>query len=338
MAKPKKSNSKNDWKAARDEQILKSSLHNNKSAIEIADANIIELAFLKYLNESDAIKLFGKNLSHIARFHFDSIVNEISINCEREAYLRIKTSSFFSGFSRILSPLQEFSRLWSIDSSDLSEKSTSALDESEKSTFYFDELDYFIWNNGLLWSSRLRNLDVGIKSAENKVLELAKIENAPWRLSSGEELLSFAWNAKCPWRSKTGSTARLFSRKYYVTTSGCLDLDFADNVDRGGSGYLLAVNDAFKSDLIKLICWSYLNDFKIISYDDEVNILSPLSSGVNNIMDDKTRNILKNSGVDLASTFRTIDQRCAKLPVLDASEFTDPNKGLWEFWAQTRTA
>ena len=35
---------------------------------------------------------------------------------------------------------------------------------------------------------------------------------------------------------------------------------------------------------------------------------------------------------DLKAQFHDIDTRCAKLPLLDVAQFSDPDKGLWEFW------
>ncbi len=38
------------------------------------------------------------------------------------------------------------------------------------------------------------------------------------------------------------------------------------------------------------------------------------------------------SAADLQAKFQPIDTRSARLPLLDATQFTDPNKGLWELW------
>ncbi len=108
-------------------------------------------------------------------------------------------------------------------------------------------------------------------------------------------------------------------------SSGILDLDIGDltqsissGVNRSSAGgHLLAVTDSFKNDLPAFVAYAILNNWSVIAVGDASN--TDLLSSI------KTR-------TDLRTMYQSIDTRSANLPLLDPAQFTDPAKGLWEFW------
>jgi hypothetical protein len=173
-----------------------------------------------------------------------------------------------------------------------------------------------VWHDGLLWD---KVLDGSIHTIEESIEKISTMEitgKKPWRLPSPKELVSFSWNNACPWRA--GINGRLLNVASFVTSSGCLDLDFNDEKVRGKSGNILAVTESFQ-DMAELICHAYTNNWCVFAGDDTSNtdLLTPLKTC---------------TGIELNPAYRTVDTHSAKLPPLELADLTDPNKGLWEFW------
>jgi hypothetical protein len=116
-----------------------------------------------------------------------------------------------------------------------------------------------------------------------------------------------------------GGNGRLFGQFRYVSVSGDLDLDSRDPTAGASDGHLLTVTDSFQGDKTALVRHAYLNDWSVFAVGDASNsdLLQPLRTGAT---------------VNVRSVYRSIDTRGAKLPPLEDADFTDPNKGLWEFW------
>lgn len=173
-----------------------------------------------------------------------------------------------------------------------------------------------LFHAGLLWNPACKEETHTPESGAKKLKTLAAAGKKPWRLATAQELVSFAWNKACPWRS--GRNGRLFSNDRHVVTSGILDLDEQDTNFRGSEGKLLAVTNSFQGDMAALVIHAYLNDGSIFAVGNDTDLLKPL----------KTASVVMN----LSALYKEIDTRSAKLPPLEAADFTDPNKGLWEFW------
>lgn len=176
----------------------------------------------------------------------------------------------------------------------------------------------WLWHGGLLWNPACKKETHTPESGAATLKTWVATGKKPWRLATAQELVSFAWNKACPWRS--GHKERLFSRDYHVVASGILDLDEKDTNLRGSQGGLLAVTDSFQGDMAALVAHAYLNNWSIFTVGNtsDIDLLKPL----------KTASVV----INLMDSYKEIDTRSAKLPPLEAADFTDPNKGLWEFW------
>ena len=175
----------------------------------------------------------------------------------------------------------------------------------------------WLWHAGLIWNAVYRGEQHTPASGAEKLKTLAAAGKQPWRLATAQKLVSFAWNNACPWRA--GKNGRLFEQWNYVSASGGLDLDDNNTNTNHSSGFLLAVTDSFQGDIAALVCHAYLNNWSVFKVGDTSNtdLLKPLKTG---------------AAVNLSTPYRTIDTHSAKLPPLEAADFTDPNKGLWELW------
>lgn len=167
---------------------------------------------------------------------------------------------------------------------------------------------------GLLWSDAYKNECCGVNSGNAKVALLGRIENIPWQLPHVGVLCDFAFNTACPWRS--GGNGRLFGKFSSITSGGDHDLDSRSESVSINSGYLYPVNPAFENNLPLFVMAVVQNGWLV---GKDANSEPQLS-------------IMVLAQNELSSSFKSIDTRSAKLPALEAADFEDPNKGLWEFW------
>jgi hypothetical protein len=174
-----------------------------------------------------------------------------------------------------------------------------------------------LWHAGLLWNPACGTEGFTPAAGAEKLKTWIATGNKPWRLATAQELVSFAWNNACPWRS--GGNGRLLGEFSYVIASGNLDLDYQTTSHRGLGGHLIAVTDSFQGDIVALVDHAYLNNWSVFAVGDASNtdLLTPIKTV---------------AAVNVRALYRTIDTRSAKLPALESADFTDPNKGLWESW------
>lgn len=189
----------------------------------------------------------------------------------------------------------------------------------------------WLWHDGLLWNPVFEEETHTPESGAEKLKTLAAAGKKPWRLPTEPELVNFVKGNNCPWYE-----AR-FKTSFVLTNTRALHLSTTGSAQSAKSqGKLLAVTNSFlrggfftflpgslKGDMAALVIHAYLNDWSIFAVDDDnwysnTDLLKPL----------KTASVVMN----LSALYKKIDTRSAKLPPLEAADFTDPNKGLWEFW------
>jgi hypothetical protein len=167
---------------------------------------------------------------------------------------------------------------------------------------------------GLLWRSDYSNNTCDVAQGNSEVKLLDQIENVSWQLPHVRELCEFAFNTSCPWRS--GGNGRLFGNFGSITSGGYHDLDAQTDSVSSNAGKLYPVNDAFRNNLALFVYTAAKNGWLAGNVDSEPQL-----------------SIAAFSQTDfLSNMFKSIDTRSAKLPLLENADFTDPNKGLWEFW------
>lgn len=177
-----------------------------------------------------------------------------------------------------------------------------------------------LFHAGLLWNQEFKDESLSNRDAAVKLKTLAATGSKPWRLATSVDFDNIASLSTCPWRS--GDQERLFNKDSYIVEDGCLSWisEIAQYMYYGSdTGSVLAVTDSFKGNMTALVCHSYLHDWRIFAVGDASNtdLLQSLKAG---------------TSLNLHDLFRNIDTRSAKLPALEDADFTDPNKGLWEFW------
>lgn len=176
-----------------------------------------------------------------------------------------------------------------------------------------------LWHAGLLWNPAFKTEKHTKESGAKKVKTLPAIGRKPWRLAIEQELWNFGTASGCSWRD--GQFKWLFGEPYFIVASGRKYIHEGNNqsVSASDVGNLLAVTNSFQGDIAALVVHAYLNNWSVFKVGDASNtdLLKPLKTG---------------AALNLSALYRTIDTRSAKLPPLEAADFTDPNKGLWEFW------
>jgi hypothetical protein len=173
----------------------------------------------------------------------------------------------------------------------------------------------FCLDSGLLWERGGWKHELKNQSVPECLEHLQHaVDFGAWRLPSRIELVKFARRPKNPYRD--GPNYLLFSNSYWHAKDGVVDLEdgFLDITVSPRPAYFLPVNDAFKGNL---------NAF--------VNQAVKAGWLIQDALVDGGAALL-NGEPDLQARLQHIDTRSARLPLLDAAQFTDPNKGLWEFW------
>lgn len=186
------------------------------------------------------------------------------------------------------------------------------LDDSSQKTMIYDS------NTGLLWDA---TPDIGAtfnvaegktKAAASKVGRLSN-----WRLPTKRELTAFANDAANPLRK--GVKSRLLDKDNWVTSNGNVDLDSCELVGHR-SGALLACNDwLVGKGKMEVVGTALQRGWQLRECTPQEKLLAL------NMLQDVP---------DLQAAYFDIDYVSARLPKLDSMQFTDPNKGLWEFWGK----
>ncbi len=145
---------------------------------------------------------------------------------------------------------------------------------------------------------------------------LQAVGKALWRLPEPEELRAFAWDSSPPWRS--GGNGAFLTQVLWLASTGGLNLNQNNTIIWHPSGYLLAIADNFCGKTPQFMAHAASQQWVVTAQGDA-----------------KNTNLLKDfyaTARDVRPIFKAIDTHSAKLPALEPADFTDPNKGLWEFW------
>ena len=162
------------------------------------------------------------------------------------------------------------------------------------------------------------NLFVSLADAKQQVSQLWLGGFDNWKLPAKDALVKFAENRRNPLRR--GRDHRLLDVCYWLTVTGKIDLDSGTGypIDQNGNGRVLACtalrNDLSSADFIEM---AFQRGWTLMRSDsaDSKDLLATLRETP-----------------ELQSLYSKIDWLSARLPRLDPAQFTDPNKGLWEFW------
>lgn len=133
-----------------------------------------------------------------------------------------------------------------------------------------------------------------------------------WKVPTIEQLIRFSRNTENPLRA--GGNNRLFERCHWITTTTCINLDNF-NTNNSSNGWLIACHTLFQGKTpleviqeIKKRGWGLCD----LEYDPLTYYLTETPS--------------------LVEAYSEIDYLSARLPRLEPAQFTDTQKGLWEFW------
>jgi hypothetical protein len=174
--------------------------------------------------------------------------------------------------------------------------------------------------SGLLW---------GLPEREGKHVAL-KLEEArafaqswqggqigAWRLPTQAELARFAQATGNPLRR--GQNFRLCEQQYWMCEGGSFDLNAGNfGVYPAAAGCVIACQALSAQAQLTLLDWTLEHDWVL-----EDKKLNTLIAGVRHPGAD-----------DLKAWLASIDYLSCRLPLLDAAQFTDPSKGVWEAWGQ----
>lgn len=148
-----------------------------------------------------------------------------------------------------------------------------------------------------------------------------------WHVPTKDELIELTKTGS-PFNS--GGNYRIYGCDYWLTKSangelGRIDLD-SFSYAQGVSSYRLlpCCRETYSTNTIQHIYQiSISNKWKLYpsTKDANTDLLGPIKNA-------------KDSGL----VYDQIDYLSARLPVLESAQFTDPNKGLWEFWGMDAQA
>lgn len=191
-------------------------------------------------------------------------------------------------------------------------------------------------NTDLIWFIAEKDYVVGKESAKSLIDECGN-RTYQWRLPRFDELKNFVSSNENPWRSSK-SNYRLFSKATWLCEGGRVDLDYLSN-GTGGNGYVIAT--ANKESFTQI-----LENFSLKSIDGKHFVKFKINTEWKNksfeqiILDINKKQWLLESfddeceitSMNLREVFDEIDYRSVRLPKLEDAQFTDINKGMWEFW------
>ncbi|MFV3306053.1 hypothetical protein ACNFBT_12305 [Pseudomonas sp. NY15181] len=169
----------------------------------------------------------------------------------------------------------------------------------------------------LLWESIPdTSIRADVESAECLVEDKEIMGLTQWRLPRRAELTSFASASGNPLQS--GAQSRLLRVAMWLCDERVIDLEnnnWEEEISHQ-EGACIACNDyAANLTLVSFITEAKQKGWRIEANNGDEDLLANL---------------------DLSTTmqalYEAIDYRSCRLPMLEQSQFTDPDKGLWEFW------
>ncbi len=194
------------------------------------------------------------------------------------------------------------------------------------------------------------NSNYSIGSAKEKLgkNDFAGAIFSGWILPTRDMIVNYANISGNPWRS--GRDCRLYDKDFWLCEGGRVDFDSCSpSLQSSGEGWLLAVNKKFQN-----ISWE---DFFIEIAKNQLNLWSYIEKeGLNpNFKESKDLTgktpeqiidyLYKNNYYlhhleedvfiapqSVMQMLKEMDYRSVRLPMLQDSQFTDINQGIWEFW------
>ncbi|MGI9213735.1 MAG: hypothetical protein ACR2HF_14795 [Methylococcaceae bacterium] len=170
----------------------------------------------------------------------------------------------------------------------------------------------------LLWIAHPnKDTSWSLKAALTQAEQTSLCGFETWRLPMPEEIIAFAQGDKNP--LQTGKKFRLLEKDYWMTTQGRIDLDNGNhgNINSTASAPFIACNAFFsKKSASKFILYVLQKNWWLSSCSEQK-------------ITDLLMEIRHSS---LKEIYQSIDYASARLPKIKASQFTDLNEGMWEFW------
>jgi hypothetical protein len=156
-----------------------------------------------------------------------------------------------------------------------------------------------------------------------------------WSLPSSVELLVLSKKSSCPYRK--GGENRLLEKDLWWTKSGRLELTLeATTRSSSGTANVLLLNRAFVNNLDDFFVYASEENWTVSDAGQTNGYIlmqgSIVKSEHQTAQASNTSQAKNMGGKDLVKKYHDADARRANLPILTTSQFSDPNKGLWEFW------
>jgi len=159
-------------------------------------------------------------------------------------------------------------------------------------------------------------VDIINGKSESKLSQLNTKQLDGWRLPEKEEITDFSSALGNPLQK--GIPYRLLNKDYWLCADGRIDLDrMRGNLDKSATGAIIGCNDFASGISDEKFIYHAMNkqwQLRACGQQNAADLLAPL---------------LQN--LDLKEVYKNIDHFSCRLPPLEPAQFTDPNKGLWEF-------
>ena len=180
-------------------------------------------------------------------------------------------------------------------------------------------------STGLLWWGVSKDEEFSknysVLTGQERLKKIPSIARQSWQVPTGDTLWAFASMAGNPWTG--GGNRCLWQQNAWLISNSNNGIDLNDGRYDRSSCFLIGCNTAFANNLPELIRHARQNGWIITPTRQPAKIPSNMVSGLPDV---------KERLNDLRSIFKSLDHHSARLPMLEDADFTDPNKGLWEFW------
>ncbi|WP_299792308.1 hypothetical protein [uncultured Shewanella sp.] len=169
----------------------------------------------------------------------------------------------------------------------------------------------------LLWPLTLKNTtNYYPDDAKNIADKYQDSELTGWKLPTKKEMCSFSHDSSNPLRA--GGNNYLFSTNYFAVVNGRCQLYYHEHFDQGGDGAVFPIHSFLvNNDSQALITMLTKKEWQLTSYQ----------TGKKLVIKDQAQEYLQD-----------LDYSRARLPKIENTQFTDPNKGMWEFYNNDLTA
>ena len=202
----------------------------------------------------------------------------------------------------------------------------------------------------LIWSNSKSHKQVDLNDAKKILKEHEQLGLSGWRLPTKDQLYKFATAANNPYR--IGQKFRLKIRDnsgahYWLCASGRVDVgDGGWGVSAPGKGHILSRHQYLAGNSAAQVLVKLLEqDWQIKSFDGKselapelIDLLNPLSDlsklGFDLIPAKENQDIqpIRPASYPSLDGLPELDYRACRLPKMEASRLSDPERGLWELW------